>query len=334
MPTPDEPSHNQNARQSHRSPVSRQAITAQPRRPIRAGTVAVASALLLAACTGSPAGVPTAAHPPSGPYVALGDSYTSAPGVPDQTGTPAGCQRSDHDYPALVARNLKLTGHQVHDVSCSGAQIADLTTAQPTDNGTNPAQLAALSTATALVTLGIGGNDIDFAAVLTRCVELDLIPTLVGNAASDMAPCRANYTSDGLDQIHQKIQTAADNLAEALAQIKQRAPHARVYVVGYPALLPSGGAECAHTLGITPGDVAFLNTEELTLNSMLQQHARSAGAVYVDTYTASLGHDACSAPATRWIEPLIPSAPAAPMHPNATGEQGMADAVTRTINGS
>jgi hypothetical protein len=36
-------------------------------------------------------------------------------------------------------------------------------------------------------------------------------------------------------------------------------------------------------------------------------------------------------PATRWIEPLIPDSPAAPMHPNALGERGIADAVLHAI---
>jgi hypothetical protein len=36
-------------------------------------------------------------------YVALGDSYTSAPLVPHQVGMPAGCARSDQNYPSLVA---------------------------------------------------------------------------------------------------------------------------------------------------------------------------------------------------------------------------------------
>ncbi len=64
---------------------------------------------------------------------------------------------------------------------------------------------------------------------------------------------------------------------------------------------------------------------------MLRQRAEAASATYVDTYTPSLGHDACSDPARRWIEPLVPASPAAPMHPNALGEQGMADAVTHAI---
>jgi hypothetical protein len=77
--------------------------------------------------------------------------------------------------------------------------------------------------------------------------------------------------------------------------------------------------------------VTFLNNEELRLNSTLRQDAQAAGAAYIDTYTPSLGHDACSDPASRWIEPLLPASPAAPLHPNATGEHGIADAVTHAI---
>ena len=37
---------------------------------------------------------------------------------------------------------------------------------------------------------------------------------------------------------------------------------------------------------------------------------------------------------SRWIEPLLPASPAAPMHPNAAGEQGMADAVAQAVTGT
>ena len=67
---------------------------------------------------------------------------------------------------------------------------------------------------------------------------------------------------------------------------------------------------------------------------MLRQTAAAVGDGYIDTYTPSEGHDACSAPASRWIEPLLPTAPAAPLHPNAVGEQGMADAVVQAIKGA
>jgi lysophospholipase L1-like esterase len=309
-----------------------------------AAALAVALVLSLAGCSGSSgdsgppknptrSATPKATPTPLGLYVALGDSYTSGPGIPDQVGKPAGCDRSSRNYPALIAQKLKLAATAVRDLSCSGATIADLAAPQVTTDGTNPAQLSALAPGTALVTLGIGGNDVDFAGVLSRCVELDVIPAMFGSKLMpDLTPCRAYYTSGGVDQLQQKIQAAAGPLATALAQIKQRAPHARVYVVGYPALLPATGTTCADTLGVTSGDVAYLSAEELRLNSMLRQAAQAAEATYVDTYTPSVGHDACSAAASRWIEPLLVGSSGVPLHPNALGEQGMADAVERAIS--
>jgi lysophospholipase L1-like esterase len=284
------------------------------------------------AATSAVAGATPAAAVLQGSYVALGDSYTAGPHIPDQTGAAAGCDQSTSSYPYLVAQRL---GLNLTDMSCSGATIADLSAAQTTSDGTNPAQLSQLSTATRLVTLGIGGNDIGWSAIITRCTELDLVPALIpGQAAADSTPCRDYYTSAGTNQIRQQIQGLAGQLADALTQVRHRAPHARVYVVGYPDLFPGAGDTCAHTLGITQGDVGFLNTEEMRLNSALRQDAEAAGDGYVDTYTPSADHDACSVPASRWIEPLLPASPAAPLHPNAVGERGMADAVMRAVTGT
>ena len=264
-----------------------------------------------------------------GSYVALGDSYAAGLDIPDQAGATAGCGQSSSSYPFLVARSLRL---ELTDMSCSSATVGSLSAAQPTGNGTNPAQLSALSAATALVTLGIGGNDVGWGGIVTRCTELDLIPALIGgDKASEVTPCQDYYTAGGTDLIQQRIQAVTGQLAEALARIRQRAPRARVYVVGYPELLPASGGGCGDALGITKGDVAFLNNEELRLNAMLRQVAQAAGDGYVDTYTPSEGHDACADPADRWIEPLIPDAAAAPLHPNAVGQQGMADVIIDAI---
>jgi hypothetical protein len=56
-------------------------------------------------------------------------------------------------------------------------------------------------------------------------------------------------------------------------------------------------------------------------------------AVFVDTYTPSLGHDMCAGPERRWIEPPLPAAGRAPLHPNAAGQQGMAAAVLAAVAG-
>jgi lysophospholipase L1-like esterase len=297
-------------------------------------------ALLVAACSATPGATSAGARTPPaaatkaanvlrGAYVAVGDSYTAGLGIPEQAGATAGCGQSTSSYPYLVARALRL---DLTDMSCSSATIADMTAAQPIGDGTNPAQLSALSSGTALVTVSIGGNDIGLIDIVTKCTELDLVPALIpGRGSSTLTPCEDFYTSGGTDQIRQRIQAVTGHLADTLTQIGERAPQARVYVVGYPDLLPAGGGGCGGALGITAGDIAFLNQEEVRLNGALEQVARAAGDGYVDTYTPSQGHDACSASASRWLEPLLVTSAAAPLHPNAAGERGMADAVVEAV---
>ncbi|MEW1720548.1 SGNH/GDSL hydrolase family protein [Streptomyces sp. NPDC093109] len=290
---------------------------------------------LTAVFVGRPDDATVDAAPPRGPYVALGDSYTSGPGIPGRAGLPAGCDRSDHNYPALVAERLGIGPADFRDMSCSGAAIADLSAPQSTDGGTNPAQISALSATTRLVTLGIGGNDMGFTDLVTRCVEAGVLHGLLGGApgtSDDDAPCRDAYGTTGADGIRRKIDTAGERLSGTLDEMRRRAPHARMYVVGYPAILPPGGTGCDGEMGLAEGDVTFLHGEEQHLNTMLRQRAEAAGAGYVDTYTPSVGHDACSARDTRWIEPLVPRSPAASVHPNARGEDGMAEAVVHTIS--
>lgn len=271
---------------------------------------------------------------PKGPYVALGDSYTSGPKIPPQTGTPIGCDRSGRNYPSLVAKDLGLKAADFRDVSCSGATTADLTAPQSTGNGTNPAQLSALNTDTRLVTLGIGGNDIGFSSLITKCVGTGTLFKLadrITDDISDNAPCKEKYVSGSTDKMSQKIRTTGDRLTQVLNEIERRAPNARVLVVGYPSILPVENTACGRGLPIAPGDVTFLRQKQQELNTMLDRHARAAGATYVDTFAPSAGHDACSPAATRWIEPLRPSSPAAMVHPNERGERGMATAVLNAV---
>ncbi|MFD3931033.1 SGNH/GDSL hydrolase family protein [Streptomyces sp. NPDC058614] len=281
-----------------------------------------------------------AAAPSKGPYVALGDSYTSGPGIPAQTGTPAGCDRSDRNYPALVAQELEIEAADFRDVSCSGATLADLSAPQTTGDGVNPAQLSALSASTRLVTIGIGGNDIGFGSLVESCVKQGALYVATGSGkyTGDDAPCRGKYVSDSgsgdTDEVRQRIQAAGEHLADTLREVERRAPQAQVYVVGYPAILPAKAAGCDDDMTLAPDDATYLDDKERQLNSVLREQAASAGAGYVDTYTPSAGRDACSARETRWVEPLIPANPAAPVHPNERGERGMADAVLRTLGAS
>jgi lysophospholipase L1-like esterase len=280
---------------------------------------AVARTVLLAVATVFAAGV----HPPAvgaapGTYVAVGDSFTAGPGILNQQLDQLGCFRSDHNYPRLVAQ---ARGSALRDPSCSGAKTTDLTAPQVILGGANPPQFNSLDVSVATISMQIGGNDIGFSEILSRCAAL--LP--LG------APCRTAYAAGGTDELSRRIAATAPEVAAALTEARRRSPQARIFVLGYPAILPEAGVGCWPSLPIAPDDVPYLRDKQKELNAMLATQAAAAGASYVDVYTPSIGHDACQLPGVRWVEPLVPLSPAAPVHPNALGMQGMAAVLAGAI---
>ncbi|MFI0909192.1 SGNH/GDSL hydrolase family protein [Streptomyces abikoensis] len=276
---------------------------------------AVAAGPAAAATTAAPAAQAGGAR-----YVALGDSYTSGPGIPEQTG--GDCARSSVNYPALTAAKLGQKSFQ--DVSCSGATTDDMWNTQA---GAAGPQLDALGKQTRLVTVGIGGNDIGFGTIIGSCAALS--PTDPAGA-----PCKKQYTApDGSDLLAQRINDAAPKIAKVLKAVHERAPYAKVALVGYPSIMPDNGTSCFPSVPIAAGDAPYLRDTEKSLNAMLQQQARAAHVRYVDTYGPTVGHDVCVPAADRWIEGATPESPAAPFHPNAKGEAAMAGAVYGVVRG-
>jgi lysophospholipase L1-like esterase len=210
------------------------------------------------------------------------------------------------------------------DVSCQGATTADMTRSQSVQLGTNPPQDNALSASATLVTLQISGNDIDFLGIIEHCTTLSLTDPFG-------SPCKDHYTAGGTDRLRAAIAKAAPKVAADLRGIHADAPNARVLVVGYPVILPNSGDGCWPLVPFAFGDVPYLRGVEQALNSMLAAVAAANDATFVDTYTASIGHDVCQPPGTKWVEGLIPTSLAAPFHPNALGEQEMARQVLAAL---
>lgn len=251
----------------------------------------------------------------AGRYVALGDSFTSGPFIPHQHGTPAACLRSDHNYPSLVARMLRPAAFT--DVSCSAATTADLTVAQPVLLGHNPPQLDALTPDTTLVTMGIGGNDIGYSRIVLTCAALSV-------TAPAGAPCARHFGAT----LDRRVADTAPKIAAALRAIHSRAPRARVLVVGYPRALPPRGG-CWPAIPASAGDVPYLDDFERHLNAMLAEQARLGGATFVDAYTSATRHDMCSS--AKWVEGILVTSPAAPVHPNAAGMRAVAGRVLAAL---
>ena len=269
------------------------------------------------------AGAAGAQAPESAVYVALGDSYTAAPLVPDQYGDPIGCGRSNRNYPSLVTAAIRATTFR--DVSCSAATTEHMLAPQGVLGGSNAPQFDALSSDTSLVTVGIGGNDVGLVGAATRCVELGLLaPT--GTA------CRTNFAKPGGgDELVDQIAASAPKIAATLQQIHARSPQARVLIVGYPDVTPRDGRGCYPLVPLSDDDIAYLDESLRRTNAMLAEQAAANDAEFVDTYDDSAGHDVCTLPGTRWFEGLVPTTLAAPVHPNALGEASMARSVLRVL---
>ncbi|CAN5556352.1 SGNH/GDSL hydrolase family protein [soil metagenome] len=277
------------------------------------GAAAIAVVLILTALSGC--------TPPPDTSVALGDSYVSGPLIPVQGTDPAGCLRSNRNWPTLTRPQIKVT--KFKDVSCSGAATADMFAPQDVTPGpANPPQLDALDNMTKVVSVGIGGNDIGFVGIIQECA-----------LENPFGPgCNATYVQNGRDELRERIAATAPKIAQVLQAIKDRAPRAEVFISGYPTIIPETGNGCYPVVPILPQDIPYLRGVAKALNTMIRDQAIAAGVHYIDLARPSVGHDVCQRAGVRWVEGLIPQSPAAPVHPNAAGMAASATEASARIN--
>ena len=89
---------------------------------------------------------------------------------------------------------------------------------------------------------------------------------------------------------------------------------------------------CYPLIPVAWEDIPYLRQMQENLNRMIATQAAANNVQLIDVYTASVGHDACQVPIERWVEPLVPATPAAPVHPNLLGMMAMADIVAARVN--
>lgn len=269
----------------------------------------------------------TGATPTFKKYVAMGDSYTAGPLIPWNS---TWCFRSNNNYPAWLATDLGLyyTSGALKDVSCSSADTTNLTQPQPTPTAdlhfaTQAPQLNALTLDTDLVTLGMGGNDYGVFGSVIGCGDYrDEDPT--------GAPCRDHYTVNGVDTLSKALDNTGRNLERSVALIKERAPGAKVVLVGYPRILPPTGY-CPDTVPFADGDYAWADSLNRKLNAVMKRAATRGGALYVDTYGPALGHDACAGDAA-WVRGQSTDVFAGvAYHPNGAGMRAISKLVLKAL---
>jgi lysophospholipase L1-like esterase len=313
---------------------------------------AVTGALVAAPSTGAPAAGATAGST----YVALGDSYAAGFGLPAPA-TPArpafpGCAQTTLSYPHLLAAQLSL---QLTDASCSGATTADFFAPQEVDGPHPPAQLDVVRALQPdLVTVTIGGNDLSFTSIAQTCLAaspagpLFLHPTFASCSAFFGSP--RGSTADPFA----RLAGVGAKVGAAVAAVRVAAPHARIVVIGYPAIspdalnVPPGGCFRANSIpttfvnGVplmsafpyTNADVPFLARLQQRLDAEIAEATRRSGGTYAEIYDASLPHSACSPESTRWVEPVVPGGGGSNrLHLSPAGTSAMAATLAPVVAG-
>src|SRR3954462_10527126 len=217
------------------------------------GVIALAVVSALSAALAGAAAVAT--------YAALGDSYSSGVGTASYT-LDSACKRSVYAYPYLWTQ--RHAGTALSFVACSGAKTSDVLSTQ----------IQAVTSATTLVTMTIGGNDIGFANLIYQCTLSDC------SAALDST--RANLEG-----------TLGAALDRVYTTVKARAAFgANIVVLGYPRVF--SGAGCFGSLGISSTEQTKANALSDALDQVLSAHAAADGVTYRGAIGAFTGHAVCS----------------------------------------
>ena len=263
------------------------------------------SLLIAAAVVLTPASSAQAA-PTYGKYVALGDSVASGAGLGGDLN--ATCDRSSLSYPQLLASRL---GTSVTNLACSGAKVDEGIYGYQERGSANIApQLdrAFKGGKPDLITMTIGANDVRWANYLRDCYVFEC------GSALDKARAVV-YRAD-----------LRYELAKTLVLVEQRSGGTppTVLVNGYYS--PFSRSACTTTDKITLTERLWINEQKGYLNDSLRTVTRNFSfAKYVPVDFSS--HKVCSSDS--WLQGQNATAP---FHPNAAGQQALAEANMKVLN--
>ncbi len=274
--------------------------------------VAAGLVLVVVAALVLPAGAASTTLKPGDKYVALGSSFASGPLIPPVAD--ASCLRSTDDYPGLVARALKLS---LTDVSCGAATTDNILTTPQKDH---PPQIEAVTPDTKLVTVTIGGNDVDYTVTNLGCA---------GDAQAGRACLGTSVQPADLEA---KMAALPAKLDATFAAIKAKAPKATVVVLPYLRVFPAPPVPCPPSVPMDTPTLYYLSGSSDKLHTAIKDAAARAKVRFVDSYVPK-GHDACAAPAQRWVEGAEPASPAVAYHPNAAGMKAQAKLIVAALKG-
>lgn len=268
-------------------------------------TIFAAAVFALSGCANSTVG-PVSLLAPGARYVAMGSSYAAGAGIgPSVADSPKRCGQTQNNYAHLVAVGM---GLQLVDVSCGGATTAHIL--GPWSE--LPAQIDAITPDTRLVTVTIGGNDLNYVRnlMIGTCGRT---PSMMPPAGRTCPPVAWPTDSD--------YQALEQHLRQIAQEVRRRAPQAKLVYIDYVQIIPDSGG-CAD---IPLSDIE-MSAARQTFHRMAQVTRAASiaeGAMLLPAGQLSGGRGACSK------NPWASGHPGQPAdwHPTAAGHAGIAKAL-------
>jgi lysophospholipase L1-like esterase len=217
---------------------------------------------------------------PGSQYVAMGSSYAAGFGIQPQVPGAGSCGRSELDYPHLVAASLHL---DLNDVSCGGAVTAN---ALDTPQDSAPPQIDAVTAKTRLVTMTIGGNDVNYVGTAIECGQPNSTCVATANPA----------------QTEAAFQALPHSLTDLIQAVRAKAPSAVIVLVTYVRLVPPTACPALH---YTPASTRLVASMGARLERVFVAVAKADHVRLVDPYAIGAAHGPCAKGANKWVAGLI-----------------------------
>lgn len=272
------------------------------------------------------AGVSYVAPPPGRDYVSLGDSFSSGEGTfqYDSHREAQRCHRGPLGWPRLIQARTDSIARIEHR-ACTGATSADLL--KRDRSGARQIPITP-NTGVELVTLTVGGNDINFGDRVRK-----FFTTVERNGRSDtpgpgLSAGERRAFEKQLDDLYKRLRD------KVYPEIAAAYPNARIVHVGYPQIAPAPDQ--------TPFRCGWLSKREQRVAEELEQGLN--GTIFLATETHSRveyvsvtdildGHELCTSDS--WVVDLSIRGSTEKGHPDADGQgayaQAVADAVGVTL---
>jgi lysophospholipase L1-like esterase len=219
-------------------------------------------------------------------YAALGDSYAAGDGAGSPRLPPHrdfGCGRFEGAYPLQLSLNftLQIPPSQFTNVACGGASSTSVL----------KTQVPRVPVDVDVVTLTVGGNEIDFFAVLNACVH-GWFPGW--DCDRELVRAREHVISD----------TFLKNYGMLVKGAKERNHGGRLLITGYTKFFDAETTQCDGVSFAKGQKGRYLLTREMrgrfnaivdALNNVIRASAQTYGAEYVDIDSLFDGHRFCEA---------------------------------------